>query len=542
MRSSPALPHTHAAAGNIVRREAPASISIRDNRTIRFVFSDETCDRYGDIIKADGWQLANYRRNPVIIWNHNADGDPENVIGRCLDVSVIGKQLVGTVEFADHQFAQFVFDMVTQGFINSTSVGFRPLKYKQAPGNSGGLIFEESELLEISIVSVPANPSCVALGAKHGMDEVVVRNFMQRANTSTTADRIERAKIVQNDIRGSFKSFGEFAATIARDAVAGKTRGEHDPRLIRAASGASEGDPTAGGFAVPEQFVQRLIGSIYEESTLGQLVTTDETDKPLGGTKIPAIDETSRVDGSRWGGVRVYWQGEGDQLAGSFPKFKSLKIVPKKLTGLCVVSAELVADVPMLSAHLERVFASEMGFRLDLGILTGSGSGMLQGILNSTALITVPKLVGQASATIVAENVNTMWSAMPAPCRKRAVWIASEDVAAQLDQSAGGFSGIYMPAGSDGISEPRLKGRPLLEVEQASPLGQVGDLVLADLSQYQIVRGPLVSAVSMHARFVNDEVVFRFVVRMDGQPFWTSPITTYNGSGLRSPFVAIGAR
>jgi HK97 family phage major capsid protein/HK97 family phage prohead protease len=541
MRSSPALPHTHAAAGNLVRREAPATVSVSNDRTCKFILSDDSVDRYGDIIVQSGWDLRAYRRNPVVLFGHNPD-DAECVIGKCLDIGVVGRQLVGTVQFASHPQAQLVYNLVNAGFINSTSVGFIPIKYTAAPGNSGGMIFQECELLEISIVPIPANANCVALGKRLGMNEMFVRSFMERGSTSTTADRIERAKIVQNDIRGSFKSFGEFAATIARDAIVGRHRNEHDPRLIRAAAGASEGDPTSGGFAVPEQFVERLIGSIYEESTLGQLVTTDETDKPLGGTKIPAIDETSRVDGSRWGGVRVYWQGEGDQLVGSWPKFRELAIMPKKLTGLAVVSAELAADVPMLEAHLRRAFASEFGFKLDLGILAGTGAGLPLGILNSTALITTPKVVGQGSATIVAENVNAMWSAMPAPCRKRAVWIASEDAVAQLDQTAGGFSGIYMPAGSDGISEARLRGRQILEIEQASPLGTTGDLVLADLSQYQIVRGPLVSAVSTHARFINDEVVFRFVVRMDGQPFWTSPITAYNGTGLRSPFVALGAR
>jgi HK97 family phage major capsid protein len=86
-----------------------------------------------------------------------------------------------------------------------------------------------------------------------------------------------------------------------------------------------------------------------------------------------------------------------------------------------------------------------------------------------------------------------------------------------------------------------LKGRPVAEIEQASTLSSVEDIVLADLSQYVLIDGGLNTAVSIDAYFVSDQAAFRFVLRVDGQPAWASPITAYNGSGQRSPFVTLAA-
>jgi HK97 family phage major capsid protein len=216
-----------------------------------------------------------------------------------------------------------------------------------------------------------------------------------------------------------------------------------------------------------------------------------------------------------------------------------------------ITSNELLNDVPMLDAHMKRVFAAEVGFKLDLAVLSGTGAGVPLGILNSPATIKVAKQTGQASGTIVAQNIQQMWTAMPAPSRRRAVWLVSEQAEEQLDNltTVIGTAGVvppsaaamYMPA-ADEDSYPRLKGRPVIAIEQASTLGTVGDIVLADLSQYVLIDGGLNPAISVAVRFLTDETVWRFRLRVDGSPAWVSPVTSYNGSGTRSPFVALAAR
>lgn len=80
-------------------------------------------------------------------------------------------------------------------------------------------------------------------------------------------------------------------------------------------------------------------------------------------------------------------------------------------------------------------------------------------------------------------------------------------------------------------------------IEQCKVLGTVGDLILADFQQYAIAgKSPMVSAMSIHVRFTQDEVVMRFIYRAQGEPLWNTPITNYEGSDTQSPFVALQTR
>ncbi len=88
-----------------------------------------------------------------------------------------------------------------------------------------------------------------------------------------------------------------------------------------------------------------------------------------------------------------------------------------------------------------------------------------------------------------------------------------------------------------------LLGRPIIPTEFNSALGEKGDIVLMDLSQYLMIqKGGVKQDTSIHARFINDETTFRFVVRMDGQPIWDAPLTPFKGSDTLSPFVTLAER
>jgi HK97 family phage major capsid protein len=132
-----------------------------------------------------------------------------------------------------------------------------------------------------------------------------------------------------------------------------------------------------------------------------------------------------------------------------------------------------------------------------------------------------------------------MWKRLPAPSRRRAVWLANEDADEQLDQLP---LTMYAPNGTEQNPYPLLKGRPVVTAEQCPQLGTLGDIVLADLSQYILIDGGLTPMLSVHARFDSDQVIWRFVLRIDGKGNWSSPITPYNGGATRSPFVALAAR
>lgn len=141
-----------------------SNIDTNSNDAITFRASIETEDRAGDVIKADGWELDNYRRNPVVLWAHRHDLLP---IGKSVDIWVENGALFATIEFAATEFAQQIKQLFESGFLRGVSVGFRALK--TTPGantNRRGTTFEKQELLEISAAPVPMHPGALSLDAE----------------------------------------------------------------------------------------------------------------------------------------------------------------------------------------------------------------------------------------------------------------------------------------------------------------------------------------------------------------------------------------
>jgi HK97 family phage major capsid protein len=345
---------------------------------------------------------------------------------------------------------------------------------------------------------------------------------------------------------GKFRSFGEQMMAVYRAAC---PNGRVDSRLTtRAATGLSESVPSDGGFLVQQDFVSELLKRAYNTGVIASKCRKIPLSTNSNGLKINAINETSRANGSRWGGIQTYWENEADQLIGSRPKFRVMDLSLKKLTGLCYVTDELLTDAAALESVLMQGFAEEFGFKIDDAIINGNGAGQPLGILNSGALVKVAKETGQAAKTITVENIVKMWSRMWGRSRQNAVWLINQDVEPMLYtlslKIGDGCVPVYMPAnGLAGKPYSTLFGRPVIPIEQCSSLGTLGDIILADFSQYLLIdKGGINAASSIHVRFLYDESVFRFIYRVDGQPIWDKALTPYKGSSSLSPFVALADR
>lgn len=338
-----------------------------------------------------------------------------------------------------------------------------------------------------------------------------------------------------------FNSFGEQLMAVYRAAA---PDGKVDTRLTtRAALGLNESVPSDGGFLVQKDFVSELLKRTYETGILASRVRRIPISTNSNGLKINAVDETSRANGSRWGGVQTYWENEAEQLMASKPKFRTMDLSLKKLTGLCYATDELLQDAAALESVIMQAFAEEFGFKIDDAIINGTGSGQPLGILNSDALVKVSKDNGQTDV-ITVENLLNMWARLWARSRSNAVWFVNQELEPILYTLKVGDKPVYIPAG--GLSEApyaTLLGRPVVPIEQCSQVGEVGDIILADMSQYVLIdKGGINAASSIHVRFLYDENVFRFIYRVDGQPLWNKPLMPYKGSGAISPFVALAKR
>jgi HK97 family phage major capsid protein len=163
-----------------------------------------------------------------------------------------------------------------------------------------------------------------------------------------------------------FESFGEQLIAVAR----AESRGTPfvDPRLIqvRAATGMSEGVGQDGGFLVQDDFSKELLKRAYETGVLAARVKRIPISANANGLRMFGVDETSRADGSRWGGVQTYWADEAAQKTKSKPKFREMAMKLHKLVGLCYATDELLEDAVALEAIIREATESES----HLGFLT----------------------------------------------------------------------------------------------------------------------------------------------------------------------------
>lgn len=318
-------------------------------------------------------------------------------------------------------------------------------------------------------------------------------------------------------------------------------------RSVKAPYGLNEATPSQGGFLVDTDRAAGILSRVYDVGQLLQRVDMVGISAASNGMTFYAEDETSRVAGSRRGGIRAYWAAEAGEKTKSMPTFRELELKLRKVIGLVYATDELLADASALESWILRNLPEELRFTVEDAIINGTGVGMPLGILNSGALVTVAKEANQAADTVVSQNVMKMWSRRWVPGRDY-VWLVNQDVGPQLWQMSlavgtGGLP-VYLPAGGL-TAQPyaTLFNRPVLEVEYAATVGDVGDILLVSLSEYQMIeKGGIAAASSIHTRFVYDETAFRFVYRVDGQSKWNSTLTPFKGSNTVSPFVALAAR
>lgn len=153
----------------------------------RFVGSSEKMDRTGDIVETSGWDLANFKNNPVVLWSHNSGippiGKAVRVIRRSKD-----KQLIFDIEFPEkgtHEVADVVRGLVEQGFVKAVSVGFipkdgTPIEDEDLPEHlqeenrsfwgPQPTRFTKQELLELSIVGIPAHQDALSEDETKSLD------------------------------------------------------------------------------------------------------------------------------------------------------------------------------------------------------------------------------------------------------------------------------------------------------------------------------------------------------------------------------------
>ncbi|HEX2826061.1 MAG TPA: phage major capsid protein [Burkholderiales bacterium] len=343
---------------------------------------------------------------------------------------------------------------------------------------------------------------------------------------------------------GGFRDEAEFFMCVMRASAQG---GRVDPRLVANAptTYGQEGVGADGGFAVPPDFRENIVQKVMGEDSL--LSRTDQMTTSSNAITVPA-DQTTPWQET--GGIQAYWESEAGQKQQSKPSLSGLTVKANKIIALVPLTDELLEDAPAMASYVNRKAPEKIDYKVNAAIIAGTGVGMPMGILNSPGTVTVAAESGQVADSIVYDNIVNMYGRLPAQSKRRAVWLANADIETQLMKMK--FPGsdanpvpVYLPPGGLSASPyGTLLGRPIITSEAMPALGDAGDLVLADLSQYLSVvkAGGIRQDVSIHVFFDYDVTAFRFVLRVGGQPWWNAPIERTNGQASRAFFVKLGAR
>jgi len=164
-----------------------ASTVNEEQRTVEIIATSETEDRQGDIVKIAGAQLENFIKNPVILFGHDYSALP---VAKAIGIKVEGKQIIMKIQFPTkevYDFADIVFKMVKSGYLNTVSIGFIPIK-QAYDEELKAYVIEKWEMLETSIVPVPANQDALIRG---------FNGFQKYVDLTKVDEELEKAEAIE---------------------------------------------------------------------------------------------------------------------------------------------------------------------------------------------------------------------------------------------------------------------------------------------------------------------------------------------------------
>jgi HK97 family phage major capsid protein len=416
--------------------------------------------------------------------------------------------------------------------------------------------------LEAKAIYTNPNASADDLEKAERIMTVEIPDYQKRAHSLMELDKIVNNDVVEIEKRKSdaeinkrkqdeqsleIKSMAEFLKLVDE----ANYRGKKDSRLVYFESETkdlAESAGSTGGFLVPvEQATQ-----MYMASAPGAIVRPRATVIPMARREltIPVLDQTGTTAGEfHWfGGLQVYWQAEASEKSQSEPSFRQIRLVANDLVGYTRASEALLEDN---AASLESFLTGPMGFggamvaAEDYAFFNGTGVGQPLGILNATGVTTSVARAVQASVTY--EDLLDMEAAFYSP-NNSGMWVISQSQMANIMKMTGPTGNpnyVYRPSAADG-SPATLLGRPVRFTLDMLPRGtttSAGDVLLADFGFYLVGDRKRITVDSTRQeRWRFNQVSWKVVARVDGQPWLSAPITSRDGVTTVSPFVLLGAK
>jgi len=287
-----------------------------------------------------------------------------------------------------------------------------------------------------------------------------------------------------------------------------------------------------GGYLVPVELRYDLMTDMAEESIFRRLGATV---LPMASStlQLPLPDaQTVQAAGTSpfFGGIKMTWTPEAATRTETEPTFRQLELHAWDLSGFAYLSKNLLDDTgAALEAYLRQLFARELAWGEDYAFFNGDGTGKPLGILPNPGTVSVTRATATNFKPIDADK---MLGRLLPSSYARSVWAMHPTVLAQLETN---FAG-WIPNGP-----LILHGRPIIPTELLPVLGTTGDVTLFDPSRYIIGDRQAVEIESSDTPgWANNQMAWRILARLDGQPQVSLPITLQNASTTVSPYVVLG--
>lgn len=310
-----------------------------------------------------------------------------------------------------------------------------------------------------------------------------------------------------------------------------------------------EGSGPAGGYTVPPEYSTdiwkvAMEDTIFASKAKKRPMTSNEFRYPkLDQTGTQATGQTGYL-----GGVVARWSKETATRTETEPKLKQGVMKAGELTGYSVISNELLQDnAAGLASIITELFGEANSYYMDLATLVGDGVDKPVGVVSAPATIAYTRAGGAGTATLAFADLTNMVQRFFPRSMKSGMWILNQTVLSTLWGLTDGASHlIFQPSfsatrGAAAAEAPTtILGIPVVYTEKTPVFGTKGDILLVDPQGYMVGdRMGLEIAASPHVNFLNNEMTYRFVSRMAGQPMLDKPFTMLDGTNQLSHFVAL---
>lgn len=291
----------------------------------------------------------------------------------------------------------------------------------------------------------------------------------------------------------------------------------------------------SGGFLVNPEIAPTVEWLFNKSDIPGRVDTINSTSTRF---RWPRAKDLNRNDGTRHGGVLHHWIDEGERGTESFPKLAFTTLEMKKLAVFVFMTDEIMNNSDhAVEQYVRTAVREEINFALARAIMWGEGNSEPIGFAGgaSQALLTVAKEGSQAADTFTTGNALQLLSQLYRSANTNAVWLHHQSVIPQIGVLTVASQPVAINHLEGGVSQDiigTLYNKPLIETEFCAPLGDPGDVILADLKAYKaIAQSTVREDVSIHVEFMTDQSCLRFIFNFDGAPLFPTPITPFKAPG-----------